>query len=370
MEKLIARIGKTFPDGFEGVGADALRFTLVYSCSDGQETRLSLQKFNEIGRRFVTKLWNACRFVLMSLDKLPDKDAAHREAPPTEEDLWIDSRRSSTVRTVREALDGFDFGPVGQTLYRFVWNDYCDWYLELTKGRLQGRDPAAARQAGRVLGRALADILRLLHPVVPFITEELWQKLLTAMDAKDLWQDDRPTSDLLILEPFPKLDDAENTALEERFESLQRLVTRVRNVRANARLADSVKLRVSVKSLDTDLSGLLEATSAAVCRLANLESIELVEERPGGVVTSVDPSFELYVDLGSHVDLDAERARIDKEMAAVNKKLERISKKLMNTEFLHNAPPAVVEKERAKDQELNEMLYKLEALRKEYASGI
>jgi valyl-tRNA synthetase len=147
-------------------------------------------------------------------------------------------------------------------------------------------------------------------------------------------------------------------------------VTRVRNVRANARLADSVKLKVSTKPLDTGLSGLLESTSAAICRLANLESIELVEHRPGGFVTSVDPSFELYVDLGSHVDLDAERARIDKEMAAVNKKLERISIKLMNPEFLNNAPPAVVEKEKAKEKELNEMLYKLETLGKEYSAGI
>jgi valyl-tRNA synthetase len=285
------------------------------------------------------------------------------------EDLWIDSRRSSTVRAVREALDGFDFGPVGQTLYRFVWNDYCDWYLELTKGRLNGGDPDAARQAGRVLGRTLADILRLLHPIVPFITEELWEKLLSAMDGKDLWRGDRPSSDLLILEPFPKLDDTADSGLEERFESLQRLVSRVRYIRANARLADNVKLEVATKPLEEGLSDLLGATSSVVCRMANLEAITLSQARPDGFVTTVDPSFELYVDLGSHVELEAEVARIDKEMAALNRKLERITKKLMNPEFLKNAPPEVVEKERAKDTEMNEMLEKLDTLRKEYASG-
>jgi valyl-tRNA synthetase len=130
-----------------------------------------------------------------------------------------------------------------------------------------------------------------------------------------------------------------------------------------------VRLKVTVKPLDDELGRLVGATSSALGRLANLESIEFANERPDGVVTSVDPSFELYVDLGQHVDLEAEVARIDKEMETVNKKLERISKKLMNTEFLSNAPAAVVEKEKAKDRELQEMLKKLETLREEYASG-
>jgi valyl-tRNA synthetase len=220
-----------------------------------------------------------------------------------------------------------------------------------------------------VLGRTLADILRLLHPIVPFITEELWEKLLRAMDKKDLWGDGRPTSDLLILEPFPKTDDTVDTALEERFESLQRLVSRVRYIRANARLTDNVKLNVATKTLEDGLSDLLGATSSVLCRMANLEAISLTQKRPEGFVTAVDSSFELYVDLGSHVDLGAEVSRIEKEMAALNKKLERITKKLMNPEFLKNAPPEVVEKERAKDDEMNEMLKKLDTLRNEYASG-
>ena len=369
MEKLLSRVEKSFPDGFEGVGADALRFTLIFSCSEGQEARLSLQKFNEIGRRFVTKLWNASRFVLLSLDKLPDPKEGDTFAEPSEEDLWIDSRRSSTVSAVREALDTYDFGPVGQSAYRFVWNDYCDWFLELSKGRIQGSDPAAARQAGRTLGRTLAEILRLLHPTVPFITEELWSMLLAAMDAKKLWRDDRPKSELLIMEAFPKPDENRDADLEERFEAVQRLVTRVRHIRANARLTESARLKVLVKPLDEEFARLLSATTPVLCRLANLESIEHVDERPEGMVTSVDPSFELYVDLGQHVDLAAEVTRIDKEMAAINKKLERLSKKLQNTEFLKNAPEEVVKKERAKDRELNDMLDKLHALRKEYAAG-
>jgi valyl-tRNA synthetase len=369
MEKLLARVEKSFPDGFEGVGADALRFTLIFSCSEGQEARLSLQKFNEIGRRFVTKLWNASRFVLLSLDKLPGPQEGETLDQPSEEDLWIDSRRSSTVSAVRDALDHYDFGPVGQSLYRFVWNDYCDWFLELSKGRIQGSDPTAARQAGRVLGRSLAEILRLLHPIVPFITEELWGMLLGAMDEKKLWVEDRPESELLIMEAFPKPDEKRDAKLEERFEAVQRLVTRVRNIRANARLTESVRLKVLVKPLEEGFARLLSATTPVLCRLANLESIDHVDDRPDGVVTSVDPAFELYVDLGQHVDLAAEVTRIDKEMASLNKKLERLSKKLQNSEFLTNAPEEVVKKERAKDRELNDMLDKLNDLRKEYAAG-
>jgi valyl-tRNA synthetase len=367
MDRLLARVEKSFPKGFEGIGADALRYTFVYSCSDGQETRLSLQKFNEQGRRFVTKLWNASRFVLLSLDSAPAATAG--EAPFAEEDLWISSRRASTVRAVRKALDDFDFGALGQLLYRFVWNDYCDWFLELSKGRFQGEDPAAARTAAHVLGRTLADILRLLHPIVPFITEELWSKLLPAMDEKELWLGERPTSDLLIHEAFPKADAEPDQALEDQFESLQRLVNRVRNVRANARLGESIRLAIEVKPLNDDFRHIVNGTSAAVSRLANLESIELVDQRPAGAVTSVDPAFEMYIDLGRHVDLKAEVARIDKEMAGVKKKLDQVSRKLKNPKFLAGAPSSVVEGEKAKDQELKEMLAKLESLREEYASS-
>ena len=364
MEKLVARVEKNFPKGFEGIGADALRYTFIYSCSDGQETRLSLEKFNEQGRRFVTKLWNASRFVLMSLDNVPPASAG--EAPSAVSDDWISSRLASTVREVLAALDDFEFGSLGQALYRFVWNDYCDWFLELSKERLQGEDPAAARRAASVLGCSLADILRLLHPICPFITEELWSKLLPAMGEKELWLGERPTSELLIHEPFPKGDASPEADLEERFETLQRLVTRARNVRANGRLGDSVRLAIQVKPLREDFRRVVEATSGAVTRLASLESLELVEERPPGAVTNVDPAFEMYVDLGKHVDVTKELARIDKEMATVQKKLEQVSRKLQNSKFLDGAPSNVVEGEKTKAQELKDMLVKLEKLRDEY----
>ena len=374
MKELTARVDKNFPDGFEAVGADALRFTLVHSCSEGQEMRLSLHRFNEIGRRFITKLWNASRYVLLSLEAAPGHDAG--EAEPSVEDDWIGSRTASTVREVRAGLEGYDFAPVGHALYRFIWNDYCDWYLELTKPRTTGDDGAAARRAAHELGVTLAEILRMLHPVAPFITEELWGKLLEPMDTKKLWLGKRPESDLLILERAPKGEREPDAALEDTFESLQRLVSRVRTSRASsarggarggARIPDNVRLNVAVKPRDDALASLLEKTRPVLSSLANLESLAIVDAKPDGAVTVVDPAFELYVDLGSHVDIDAELKRIEKESADLEKKLTQVTKKLENPKFLKGAKPDVVDAQKAKDKEFREMLGKLEALKKDLA---
>jgi valyl-tRNA synthetase len=362
LKELIARVEKRFPKGFEAIGADALRFTLVHSCSDSQEMTLSLDKFNEIGRRFITKLWNASRFVLLSLDGASGPEVGNTE--PSVEDRWIASRSASTVREVRSALESFDFAPMGQALYRFVWNDYCDWYLELTKARMFGDDPKAARRAAHELGKNLAEILRLLHPVTPFITEELWAMLIEAMDAKELWLGSRPPSDLLILEPAPKGDREPDRRLEADFESLQRLVGRVRTARSNARLSESVRLSVSVAPLADGLRELVSSTALVVKNLANLDELNLVEERPEGTVAFVDPSFELYINLGKHVDLGKERTRIDKEMLEAKKKLNQVTRKLDNPKFLAGAKPDVVKAQRTKGAELTEMLTSLEELKR------
>jgi valyl-tRNA synthetase len=367
MKELLARVDKNFPQGFEAVGADALRFTLVYSCSEGQEMRLSLERFHDIGRRFITKLWNASRYVLLSLEAVPGNEAG--EADPAVEDLWIRSRADSTIRDVRRALDEYDFAPVGQSLYRFVWNDYCDWYLELTKPRMTGSDPARARRAAHVLGTTLAEILRMLHPVTPFVTEKLWGKLLQAMDEEDLWLGSRPASPLLAVERAPRPRAEPDAALENDFESLQRLVSRVRSSRANARIPENAALSAWVRPLSSGLGSLVDQTVVVLKGLANLEALEIVDARVEGTVAFIDPQFELYLDLGKHVDLEAELARIEKETAAAQKKLEEVAKKLENPKFLAGAKPEVVEAQRAKDSELRDVIGKLEALKRDLAGS-
>jgi valyl-tRNA synthetase len=365
MKELLARVERNFPEGFEGVGADALRFTLVYSCSEGQEIRLSLQRFHEIGRRFVTKLWNASRYALLALESAPGPEAG--EAPFAVEDRWIVSRTATTIGEVRRGMEEYDFGKMGQELYRFVWNDYCDWYLELTKPRMTGAD--AARRAAHALGTTLAQILRMLHPVTPFISEELWSMLLPAMDAKDLWLGKRPASDLLVLEKTAVPEGEPDLELETRFESLQRLVGLVRTGRANARLAENVRLYAAVRPLQAGLREVLEETSSVTTGLANLESLCFVDARPEGLVAFVDPAFELYLDLGKHVDVEAERKRIDKEIADTRAKLEQVTRKLGNPKFLSGAKPEVVEEQRARDAEYREILRKLEEMKREYGES-
>ena len=195
----------------------------------------------------------------------------------------------------------------------------------------QATTEPAARRAAHELGVTLAEILRMLHPVAPFITEELWGKLLEPMDTKKLWLGKRPESDLLILERAPKGEREPDAALEDTFESLQRLVSRVRTSRASsarggarggARIPDNVRLNVAVKPRDDALASLLEKTRPVLSSLANLESLAIVDAKPDGAVTVVDPAFELYVDLGSHVDIDAELKRIEKESADLGEKVD------------------------------------------------
>jgi valyl-tRNA synthetase len=234
---------------------------------------------------------------------------------------------------------------------------------------MSGDDSAAARRAAHVLGTTLAQILRMLHPVTPFITEELWSMLIPAMDAKDLWMGKRPASDLLILEKSAVPESEPDLELETRFESLQRLVGRVRTSRANTRLAENVRLSAAVRPLQAGLREILEETSSVVTGLANLEGLSFVDTKPEGMVAFVDPAFELYLDLGKHVDVLAERKRIDKEIAETRAKLEQVTRKLENPKFLSGAKPEIVEEQRARDAEYRDILGKLEEMKREYGES-
>ena len=183
------------------------------------------------------------------------------------------------------------------------------------------------------------------------------------MNAKDLWLGRRPASKLLILEPAPKGEREPDPELEERFETLQRVVGGVRTSRANARVADNVKLNASVEMRDPSMAELLTQTAPVLSSLANLASIAVSDEKPEGSVSIVDPAFELHIDLGKHVDLDQELKRIDKELADAQKKLAQVTKKLENPKFLSGAKPDVVEAQREKDKELRDVIEGLESLK-------
>ena len=350
--EILRRIERAFPSGFEGVGADALRFTLVRLCSEGQEMRLSLGKFHEIGRRFLTKLWNASRFVLLSISNVASEGAF---AEPSPEDRWIRSRAASCTREVRSALDGFDFAGVGSALYRFVRNDFCDWYVELAKARMR-TGPAAARRTAATLGSVMNRVLHLLHPVAPFVTEALYPRLRAAMDAKTLWEGDRPEEDVLARSPFPAGEEATEPELEERFAALRRLVTAVRKLRADAGLPPDRKLPVRVHETDElpGFAALVEGCQAPVAALGRFSELTAPSARAPSADTSsgeiriVDPGFVAWTRLGEAADLSAVRKRVGTERQRIAKQAAASRRRLANPNFVERADPAVVAAQRTR----------------------
>ena len=349
-KQLLRRIERAFPEGFEGVGADALRFTLVRLCSEGQEMRLSLGKFHEIGRRFLTKLWNASRFALLAVE------GAGREgvlADPAAEDRWITSRARGCAAEVRAALDRYDFASVGAVLYRFVRNDFCDWYVELAKARMCS-GPAAARRTAATLGRVLDETLRLLHPVVPFVTEVLHERLGTALSASGLGDSAAPPAPLLARAEFPPADGERDPGLEERFEALQRLVTSVRRLRADAGLPPDQPLPVRVRETADGFAALLRDTAGPVQALGRMDPLTVAApEEPGSTATAapgwvslVESGFEVSVELGSAADPATLSDRIEKQRRRAAADAAKLEKRLSSPGFTERADPAVVEETR------------------------
>ena len=382
MKELLRRVERNFPNGFEGVGADALRFTLVRLCSEGQEMRLSLSKFHEIGRRFVTKLWNASRFALLAIDEV-ESDGLMGE--PQAEDRWIVSRAAACADEVRSALDSFDFASVGAVLYRFVWNDFCDWYVELAKARMRS-GPEAARRTAATLGRVLSDTLHLLHPVTPFVTEHLFSHLRTAMDRKALWGRERPSSELLARSEFPAAGAARDRPLEERFDGLRRLVSGVRKLRADAGLPPDLRLSLGVRETRRlpGLGALLSDCSEPVRTLARLESLSVVPDdeswppsdpadggdpAQSGQVSIVDADFEARTPLGGAVDLAAMRTRLAKQLDRVERDREALRKRLANRGFVERADPEVVGEARVRLASLSDQAARLAELAGQLAVG-
>ncbi|NJK89472.1 MAG: class I tRNA ligase family protein [Myxococcales bacterium] len=369
MKEMLQRIEKNFPDGFEAVGADAMRWTLIYCITEGEHVRLALDRFLE-GRSFITKLWNGAGRVISAIEDEAERGGA-REAPQR-----ADRRGQLDPGPARpnhsggpRGLDGFDFAKVAQALYRFVWDDYCSWALELSKTRLDHQDAATRRGALRVMGSVLADTLRLLHPIIPFVTEELWSRLTQAMTASDLWLDNVPASEILAVDVYPKPRRDPDPDIEARFSILQRFVSAIRQMRSGYRIKDSERIVVQAKALDAQTDPMLSQCRDAVRFLAKLDDIEMVDGRRPGMAAVFDPAFELYLDLSRYVDLSEEVTRLSKDLEKVSREAAGYATKLSNASFVDRAPPEMVEETRErlreaedKKRKLEETLQELEAL--------
>jgi len=330
-------------DMIQKYGADAVRLSLVLLTREGQDVKLSEDKF-EMGRRFTNKVWNAARFGMINLAGA--RDDVRRARPTAVEDRWMLSRLARAAEEVGGALADYRFNDAASAAYRFVWNDLCDWYLELAKSRLSEGDTPSARAARGTLAFALDHTLRLLHPFTPFQSEVLWKALHAKLGTKD--------AGLLVTTPWPTdLGSLRDPAAEEELGLLQELVGAVRSIRALTVLGDRKPLRVLVSAPGERERRILTGQSERARALAFLESLEISAraERPPSSAVGIAPGFEVFVPLDGAVDLGELAATLGRRAEKLEKSLQAADAKLGNEGFLRGAEPDVVEAERARRDE-------------------
>ena len=330
-------------------GGDALRFTLCSFAAMGRDIKLSEARI-EGYRNFVNKIWNASRFTLMNLeDAAPQADLSTVDGLPH---VWILSRLERVKADIKKAVEGYHFNDVAQTLYSFTWHELCDWYLEMAKEDLNSDDPARKDMARTVLHTCLSEVLTLLHPVMPFVTAEVYATL-------------PGTKDDLATVPYPDARPrCENASAERAMELLQEAVVAVRAIRGELNIAPSVELAVLVKTKDDEARQVLEANLDLMRRLARVGQAQFAPDvaPPKASASQVIQAGELFVPLEGAVDFDAELARLNKELTKAEKELMVVSKKLANEDFVAKAPAEVVAKEKEKAaaaEERREKLLKL-----------
>jgi valyl-tRNA synthetase len=345
-------------DIIEKYGADALRYTVVSLAPVGQDIRFSENKV-EIGRNFANKLWNASRFVLMNLT---DSDVSIKTPLPQLEklnsvDRWILSRMSYAVDQVKTNLSAgsFKFNDALKNVYEFIWNDFCDWYIEMSKSVLFGSDLERKSEVQQVLTTCLDTALRLLHPFMPFVTEEIWQKL--------------PGSEGFLMEqPFPEHNAKfVNVPLEEEISDLMSAVRVIRNMRVSANISPAKKLNIKVVQHQS-LSNVFAIHENLIKALAGVENLETVNTKPSGHLIGLMDSTEICLDLAGIIDIQTELLRIEKEIDNTEKNMAKISGKLENESFVSRAPSEVVEKIRTDVEGYKEQLAKLQEYQKELRS--
>jgi len=334
----------------EQYGADALRFNLVTGNSPGNDMRF-LPERCEAMRNFANKIWNASRFVMMNLTI--DKVELPKEL--TLEDKWILSKLNDLIPQMTENMDKYELGVAAQKIYDFIWDDYCDWYIEFTKARLQGEDPAAKEQAQNVLCYVLIQMLKLLHPFMPFLTEEIWQAL-------------PHEGEYLMLQSWPEASEALAFPAEEKtMELVIEAIRAIRTKRSELNVPPSKKAHVTVATAETAaftagvplLKRLAYASDVTVAGVADAGSSEEMAKK--GLVEVITYAARIFLPLAELVDMEKEKARVEKELGKQRAELEKLTAKLNNPGFVNKAPANVVEAERERQGKLTALIAQLEA---------
>lgn len=347
-KKIIQATQKEFPDGIPAYGTDALRFTFCALASTSRNVRFDMARV-EGYRNFCNKIWNAARYVFMQTEdeSFDLGDGAFQYSPA---DQWIMSRLQATVCEVHQHLQEYRFDMLAQCLYDFVWGEFCDWYLELSKPILQAEDalPALKRGTRRTLIHVLDKILRLLHPIMPFITEEIWQRI------RKFTNDQAPS---IMMAAFPEVEqDFIKPELEQEINWLKEVVVAIRTIRSEMAISPAKYNPLVIKDAGSQTTALVQKYQtllSTLCKLSPMQFLDAGEAVPIAA-SAVVADAEYLIPMAGLINKDAELARLDKELAKLHKEIQQTQGKLNNGNFIAKAPPEVIEKEKARHQEAQE----------------
>ncbi|OAB48090.1 valine--tRNA ligase [Paenibacillus antarcticus] len=326
----------------EKYGADAMRYMISTGSTPGQDLRFRWERVEQ-SRNFANKIWNASRFALMNLEGFKFEDIDISGDLQTS-DRWILHRLNETSRDITRLIDAYDFGETGRLLYNFIWDDLCDWYIEIAKLSLYGEDEVAKKNTKSVLAYVLDRTLRLIHPFMPFISEEIWQHL-------------PHEGDTITLAAWPEYNAAfENVEAVNEMNILMEIIRTVRNIRAEVNVPMSKKVELIVKAGNDDVFGIVSRNENYVKRFCNTSSFEVGVDIPAPEksMIAVVSGAELYLPLAGLIDITQEIARLEKEVQTLNDEVDRVEKKLSNQGFVAKAPAKVIDEERAKQADYSD----------------
>ncbi|MBE8168849.1 MAG: valine--tRNA ligase [Shewanella sp.] len=355
-EKIEKSTRKEFAEGIEPHGTDALRFTLAAMASTGRDINWDMKRLDGY-RSFCNKLWNASRYVLMNTENEDCGFGSNQDMELSLADRWITGLFNNTVKVFDDHMTAYRFDLAANTLYEFTWNQFCDWYLELTKPVLQSGTEAQMRGTRHTLVTVLEAMQRLMHPIMPYITETIWQRVKPML---------KPTSNIegetIMLAAFPEFDasQVDEQAVED-LEWVKQVIVAVRNIRAELNIAPSKPLNALLKNVSEQDKARVEANQTFFTTLAKLETMTILADDDVAPMstTALIGGLELLIPMAGLVDVAAETARIDKQLEKLEKEVSRINGKLSNQGFVAKAPAAVIEKEKAKLADLERDMDKL-----------
>ena len=339
-------------------GADAMRFSLTALATQGRDIKLSMPVIQGY-RNFINKIWNASRFLIMNLDGY-NPDLVPSEKELSTYDKWILTKLNHTIKEVEQSIDAYEFDKAASSIYQFFWAEYCDWYLELVKPVLYGDNEEDKQRTQSVLVRVLTTALGLLHPMAPFVTEELYQRLKGF--GVEINGVDSQIAESIVVSAFPEFNEGEiykDSEIEVEF--IKNIVGAVRGLRAIVGLHPSERVNILLLPENETSKQDIASNKGAILSLASLSGLELVEgEKPEKSVAQVIPGVEVFLPVEGLIDIEKETQRVQKEISKVTKDLLQTEKKLSNSTFLERAPEDIISKEKEKLEEFSTQKKKLE----------